>query len=158
MAKKNHYNINDSYVVYKNISNDPVDKSIYLQITNQFMKFLSSKLLSQGEINIPERLGKLSIYGKKVKVKVEDGQIKGLAPDWVKTKELWESDKEAKNKKQLVYHFNEETNGIRYKYVWSKNRVLVSNKTLYNLRMTRTNKRELSKLVKEGKEYLIVDR
>ena len=155
MAKKNHYNINDSYVVYKNISNDPVDKSIYLQITNQFMKFLSSKLLSQGEINIPERLGKLSIYGKKVKVKVEDGQIKGLAPDWVKTKELWESDKEAKNKKQLVYHFNEETNGIRYKYVWSKNRVLVSNKTLYNLRMTRTNKRELSKLVKEGKEYLI---
>ena len=156
MAKKNHYNINDSYVVYKNISNDPVDKSIYLQITNQFMKFLSFKLLSQGEINIPERLGKLSIYGKKVKVKVEDGQIKGLAPDWVKTKELWESDKEAKNKKQLVYHFNEETNGIRYKYVWSKNRVLVSNKTLYNLRMTRTNKRELSKLVKEGKEYLIV--
>ena len=155
MAKKNHYNINDSYVVYKNISNDPVDKSIYLQITNQFMKFLSSKLLSQGEINIPERLGKLSIYGKKVKVKVEDGQIKGLAPDWVKTKELWESDKEAKNKKQLVYHFNEETNGIRYKYVWSKNRVLVSNKTLYNLRMTRTNKRELSKLIKEGKEYLI---
>lgn len=156
MAKKNHYNINDSYVVYKNISNDPVDKSIYLQITNQFMKFLSSKLLSQGEINIPERLGKLSIYGKKVKVKVEDGQIKGLAPDWVKTKELWESDKEAKKNKQLVYHFNEETNGIRYKYVWSKNRVLVSNKTLYNLRMTRTNKRELSKLVKEGKEYLIV--
>ena len=157
MAKKNHYNINDSYVVYKNISNDPVDKSIYLQITNQFMKFLSSKLLSQGEINIPERLGKLSIYGKKVKVKVEDGQIKGLAPDWVKTKELWESDKEAKNKKQLVYHFNEETNGIRYKYVWSKNRVLVSNKTLYNLRMTRSNKRELSKLVREGKEYLIKD-
>ena len=155
MAKKNHYNINDSYVVYKNISNDPVDKSIYLQITNQFMKFLSSKLLSQGEINIPERLGKLSIYGKKVKVKVEDGQIKGLAPDWVKTKELWESDKEAKNKKQLVYHFNEETNGIRYKFAWSKNRVLVSNKTLYNLRMTRSNKRELSKLVREGKEYLI---
>ena len=156
MAKKNHYNINDSYVVYKNISNDPVDKSIYLQSTNQFMKFLSSKLLSQGEINIPERLGKLSIYGKKVKVKVEDGQIKGLAPDWVKTKELWESDKEAKNKKQLVYHFNEETNGIRYKFFWSKNRVLVSNKTLYNLRMTRSNKRELSKLVREGKEYLIV--
>ena len=156
MAKKNHYNINDSYVVYKNISNDPVDKSIYLQITNQFMKFLSSKLLSQGEINIPERLGKLSIYGKKVKVKVEDGQIKGLAPDWVKTKQLWDSDEEAKNNKQLVYHFNEETNGIRYKYVWSKNRVLVSNKTLYNLRMTRSNKRELSKLVREGKEYLIV--
>ena len=155
MAKKNHYNINDSYIVYKNMSVNPINISQYVQIINHFMKFLSSKLLSQGEINIPERLGKLSIYGKKVKVKVEDGQIKGLAPDWVKTKELWESDKEAKNKKQLVYHFNEETNGIRYKFAWSKNRVLVSNKTLYNLRMTRSNKRELSKLVREGKEYLI---
>ena len=157
MAKKNHYNINDSYVVYKNISANPINISEYVQIINQFMKFLILKLLSTGEIILPERLGRLSIYGKKVKVKVEDGQIKGLAPDWVKTKELWESDKEAKNKKQLVYHFNEETNGIRYKFAWSKNRVLVSNKTLYNLRMTRSNKRELSKLVREGKEYLIKD-
>ena len=152
---KKFYNTRDSYIVYKNMSVNPINISQYVQIINHFMKFLSSKLLSTGEITIPERLGKLSIYGKKVKVKVEDGQIKGLAPDWVKTKELWESDKEAKENKQLVYHFNEETNGIRYKYVWSKNRVLVSNKTLYNLRMTRTNKRELSKLVKEGKEYLI---
>ena len=88
---------------------------------------------------------------------IEDGEIKGLAPDWVKTKQLWDSDTEAKENKQLVYHFNEETNGIRYKFSWSKNRVLVSNKTLYNLRMTRSNKRELSKLVREGKEYLIKD-
>ena len=115
------------------------------------------KLLSTGEIILPERLGKLSIFGKKVNVRIEDGEIKGLAPDWVKTKQLWDSDEEAKNNKQLVYHFNEETNGIRYKFFWSKNRVLVSNKTLYNLRMTRSNKRELSRLVREGKEYLIKD-
>ena len=120
------------------------------------MKFLILKLLSTGEIILPERLGRLSIFGKKVNVRIENGEIKGLAPDWVKTKQLWDSDEEAKNNKQLVYHFNEETNGIRYKFSWSKNRVLVSNKTLYNLRMTRSNKRELSKLVREGKEYLIV--
>ena len=153
---KNFYNTRDSYVVYKNMSDNPINISEYVQIINQFMKFLILKLLSTGEIILPERLGRLSIFGKKVNVRIEDGEIKGLAPDWVKTKQLWDSDEEAKNNKQLVYHFNEETNGIRYKYVWSKNRVLVSNKTLYNLRMTRTNKRELSKLVKEGKEYLIV--
>ena len=152
---KKFYNTRDSYVVYKNMSVNPINISQYVQIINHFMKFLSSKLLSTGEINIPERLGKLSIFGKKVNVRIEDGEIKGLAPDWVKTKQLWESDEEAKNNKQLVYHFNEETNGIRYKFSWSKNRVLVSNKTLYNLRMTRTNKRALSNLVKEGKEYLI---
>lgn len=154
---KKFYNTRDSYVVYKNMSVNPINISQYVQIINHFMKFLSSKLLSTGEINIPERLGKLSIFGKKVNVRIEDGEIKGLAPDWVKTKQLWESDEEAKNNKQLVYHFNEETNGIRYKFSWSKNRVLVSNKTLYNLRMTRSNKRELSRLVREGKEYLIKD-
>ncbi len=152
---KKFYNTRDSYVVYKNMSDNPINISEYVQIINQFMKFLSSKLLSTGEIILPERLGRLSIFGKKVNVRIEDGEIKGLAPDWVKTKQLWDSDEEAKNNKQLVYHFNEETNGIRYKFAWSKNRVLVSNKTLYNLRMTRTNKRALSNLVKEGKEYLI---
>ena len=154
---KKFYNTRDSYVVYKNMSVNPINISQYVQIINHFMKFLSSKLLSTGEINIPERLGKLSIFGKKVNVRIEDGEIKGLAPDWVKTKQLWESDEEAKNNKQLVYHFNEETNGIRYKLKKKKNRVLVSNKTLYNLRMTRSNKRELSRLVREGKEYLIKD-
>lgn len=154
---KKFYNTRDSYVVYKNMSDNPINISEYVQIINQFMKFLILKLLSTGEITIPERLGKLSIFGKKVNIRIENGEIKGLAPDWVKTKELWDSDPIAKQNKQLVYHFNEETNGIRYKFAWSKNRVLVSNKTLYNLRMTRSNKRELSKLVREGKEYLIKD-
>ena len=154
---KKFYNTRDSYVVYKNMSDNPINISEYVQIINQFMKFLILKLLSTGEIILPERLGRLSIFGKKVNVRIEDGEIKGLAPDWVKTKELWDSDPIAKQNKQLVYHFNEETNGIRYKFAWSKNRVLVSNKTLYNLRMTRSNKRELSKLVREGKEYLVKD-
>ena len=154
---RNFYNTRDSYILYKSISKDPLEVSKYVEITNLFMKFLSNKLLEKGSIIIPERLGNLSIIGKKIKVRIEEGKIKGLAPDWVKTKELWEEDSQAKLEKQLVYHFNENTNGIRYKYSWSKNRVLVTNKTLYNLKMTRENKRNLSKLVTEGKEYLIKD-
>ena len=153
---RNFYNTRDSYILYKSISKEPLEVSRYIEITNLFMKFLSNKLLEKGSIIIPERLGNLSIIGKKIKVRTEEGKIKGLAPDWVKTKELWEEDSQAKLEKQLVYHFNENTNGIRYKYSWSKNRVLVTNKTLYNLKMTRENKRALSKLVTEGKEYLIV--
>ena len=153
---KGFYNSRDSYIVYKNLSDNPINISQYVQIVNQFMKFLINRLFEKGQISLPEKLGNLQIVGKKVKVKIEDGQIKGLAPDWVKTKELWENDPEAKQNKQLVYHFNEQTNGVRYRFFWSKNRVLVSNKTLYNLKMTRANKRELSKLIREGKEYLIV--
>lgn len=150
-----HLNIRSSYSIYSSLSNNPEDVNTYMDVVKGYMKFLSSKLHEVGEISIPEKLGTVQIVGKKAKVTIENGEIKGLAPDWVKTKELWNSDSVAKNNKQLVYHFNEETNGIRYKFFWSKNRVLVSNKTLYNLRMTRTNKRRLSSLVKEGKEYLI---
>jgi hypothetical protein len=152
---KGFYNSRDSYVVYKSMSDNPINISQYVQIINQFMKFIINRLFEKGQIFLPEKLGTLQVIGKKVKVKIEDGQIKGLAPDWVKTKELWESDDEAKKNKQLVYHFNEQTNGVRYRFFWSKNRVLVLNKTLYNLKMTRTNKRTLSQLVKGGKEYLI---
>lgn len=154
---KNFYNSRDSYIIYKNTteSSEPIDISTYLKIVNSYMKFLIRKLFEKGEINIPERLGTLSIVGKKVKVRIEDGEIKGLAPDWAKTKELWDEDSVAKENKQLAYHFNEETNGVRYRFFWSKNRVLVTNKTLYTLKMTRTNKRELASLVRQGKEYLI---
>lgn len=150
-----HLNIRSSYSIYSSLSNNPEDVNTFMEVVKGYMKFLSSKLHEVGEISIPEKLGTVQIVGKKAKVTIENGEIKGLAPDWASTKALWDSDEEAKNNKQLVYHFNEETNGVRYRFFWSKSRVLVANKTLYNLRMTRTNKRTLSSNIKAGKEYLI---
>lgn len=150
------YNVRDSYKLYKAERENPVDIKIYVSIVSGFVKFLIRKLFQRGEIALPERMGIISILGKKSKITIEEGQIKGLAPDWKSTNELWERDEEAKANKQLVFHFNEETNGIRYRFFWSKNRMMVSNKTLYKLVMTRTNKRELAKLIKEGKEYQII--
>jgi len=150
-----HYNLRDTYKIYQANSENPIDVKQYLSIVKGFMKFLINKLFERGEIIIPERLGSLHIQGKKSKIVLDGDSIKGLAPDWAKTKELWDSDTEAKEKKQLVYHFNEETNGIRYKFFWSKRRVLLPNKTLFNLRMTRTNKRALKDRIRSGKEYLI---
>ena len=147
---KSYYNLRDSYRVYKKISKKPIDTIKYLKVVNLFMKFLISTLLETGEIVLPERLGRLEIGGKKIKVRVEEGKIKGLAPDWIKTKELWNSNLEAREKKEIIYHFNEHTNGVRYSVKWSKNRVLVENKTLYDFILTRTNKRNLSKLIKNN--------
>ena len=133
----------------------PTDVNTYIAIINGFMKFFTAKLFDTGGVMLPERLGNLQIVGRKVKVKIEDGEIKGLAPDWANTKKLWKEDEEAKANKQLVYHFNEHTNYVRYRLFWSKARALVTNKTLYSLVLTRTNKRAVSKLIKAGKEYLI---
>lgn len=151
------YNLRDSYICYKTQSNleNIYDIKDYLKITQGYLKFIMDKLYHTGEILLPEKMGHLQIIGKKVKINIEEGKIKGLAPDWVKTKELWLNDEIAKNNKQLVYHFNEHSNGIRYRFFWSKRRILVPNKTLYNLTLTRTNKRTLSSMVKNNKEYLI---
>lgn len=152
---KNHLNLRDSYSTYKEQVEEPIDIKTYMYIVNGFMKFLMYRLFRVGEITLPDKLGTLSIIGKKQKIKVEEGKIKGCSPDWKSTKELWENNPEAKANKQLVYHFNEETNGVRYKFFWAKKNVAMTNKTLYTLKLARNNKRLLSRLIKEGKEYLI---
>jgi len=149
------HNLRTSYKDYKIQVEEPVDIKIYISIVNGFMKFIVTKLFHRGEVMLPERLGNIDIIGHKPTVEIIDGEIKGLAPDWAKTKQLWDNDNEAKINKTLVYHFNEDTAGVRYRFRWSKNRVMVSNKTLYSIRMCRANKRALSALVKQGKEYLI---
>ena len=157
MPKKRYFlNSSDGYKVYKKSVKRPLDKKDFVLVINEYFQFISKKLVDTGHIVLPERLGKVEIVGRKSKVTFEEGKIKGLAPDWKATKELWEEDPEAKKNKQLVYHFNENTGGIRYRYNWYKTRVIANNKYYYNLVMTRNNKKALNKKIMEGKEYLIV--
>lgn len=149
-------NIRSSHKNYKEISEDPIDISTYCKIVNDFNKFIMANVFNGNEVVLPSRLGTLSIKGKKVDIKFDEkGRLKGHAPDYQATKELWEKCPECKENKQMVFHLNEHTNGIRYKFFWSKNRVLVENKTFYNMIFTRTNKRLLSKLIKDGREYYV---
>lgn len=149
--------IKDSYSEYLKLdSKNKVCKKIYGKIAADYNKFLVNKVLQGKEVTLPERIGILSIRGKKQKVRLnEEGKLIGLAPDWVRTKELWDSSVEAKENKQIVYHLNSDTDGVRYKFFWSKMRVPIENKTLYSLRMTRENKRAVHKKIKEGYQYVI---
>ena len=146
-------NLRDSYKEYCQTTEEPVDIKTYLLITGDYNKFLVSKVLDGFEVTLPARMGTLSIIGKKQNVRFEDGKVIGLAPDWVRTKKLWEENPEAKERKQLVYHKNDHTDNTRYKFLWSKCRVLVENKTLYSLRMTRDNKRAVHAQIIQGKQY-----
>lgn len=149
-----HKNLRDSYKLYKTTSVNPTDIKMYLDIVHGYLKFLMNKVMEGEEVTLPSRFGTLSITGKKQTIRFdENGKVVGLPPDWVKTKELWDRNETAKQNKQLVYCTNEHTSNIRYKFLWSKITVLVTNKTLYALKMTRTNKRDVSNRVKNGKEY-----
>lgn len=148
-------NLIDSYRQYKKESKNPVDKKTYLLLASLYNKFLIEKVLEGEIVTLPSRLGTLSILGKKQKIRFdENGNVKGLAPDWVKTKKFWDSNPEAKKQRKLLYHTNPHTDNVRYKYFWSKKNILIENKTLYSLRITRANKRAVYRKILDGKEYV----
>jgi len=148
-------NIRDSYQKYYETATNPVDIKTYLLITGEYNKFLIKKVLEGHKITLPSRMGTLCISGKKQRMRYDEyGNIHGLAPDWVGTKKLWEENEEARKNKKLVYHINLDTDNVRYKFLWSKLQVLVENKTLYSLRMTRANKRAAHNMIKQGRQYI----
>jgi len=147
-------NLRESYKLYKKLVENPVDIKDYLLLSAEYNKFLVNKVLEGKEVTLPSRMGTLSIVGKEQTIKFDDeGKVTGLAPDWVKTKKLWEENEQARKEKKLVFHTNSHTDNVRYKYLWSKKNVLVENKTLYSLRLTRTNKRAVHQKILEGAQY-----
>lgn len=150
-------NLRESYKLYKTLVNNPIDIKDYLLLAAQYNSFLIEKVLAGKEVTLPSRMGTLSIVGRKQKIRFdEDGKVVGLAPDWVKTKELWANNPQAKKEKKLLYHTNSHTDNVRYKFLWSKKNVAVENKTLYSLRLTRDNKRAVHKKIMEGTLYKTV--
>ena len=154
---KKYYNIRDSYKEYKK-EHVPIDIKTYLDIAYSFMKFIMFKVLEGHMVVLPERLGTINVQGRKQNIRInsDTNQIIGLAPNWQATRDLWNRNAEAKKEKKMIYHTNDHTQGVRYKYRWSKKKILVENKMAYSLKFTRTMKRALAKRIKEGKEYIIV--
>jgi hypothetical protein len=152
---KTDVNIRDSYKKYKELSDDPVDIKTYIKIANGYNKFLLAKVAEGYEVTLPGRMGTLSIVGTKKKVTYDENGNPNLAINWPATKRLRDRNPEAAEQKKAVYHTNEHSDGVRYKYLWSKKRIYVENKNLYALRLTRENKRMIPKMVSQGKEYYI---
>lgn len=156
-------NLRDSYKYYKTYGeHNKVDIKTYLLIVTGFIKYIMFKVFEGYDVNLSTNnsLGMLGVRGTKVIPRLSDkGNIIGLAPDWVKTNELWNRNPEAKQKKELIFCMNEHTNGVRYRISWIKKGIKLSNNSLYSLIFTKGpsgNKRRLNKLIKEeGKEYLV---
>jgi len=139
---------------YKIAAKNPVDEKRFRAISGAFNRYLMDRVLDGDSITLPSKLGPISLQSFKPTIKIEDdGSIKGLAPDWVKTKALWDRNPTAKENKKLVYHANEHTDGERIKYRWQKMLVNVANKKYYTFKASRNNKRLASAKIKEGCQY-----
>ena len=151
--KNNFVNIDSIYKQY--VDRKFISLQDYKRICHLFIKFLIKKVFDGFKIELPFRLGYFFVMGSKTNPKIENGKIKKVAPDWAGTKKLWAEDEEAKKNKQLVYLLNEHTSGIRYRFMHSKKNSIVKHILLYRFQLTRHNKRALSKMIKEGKEFII---
>lgn len=156
--------ITDSYQYYRTVSTEagfhPRPIYEYNKIISQFMQFIVDKIIDEGvDIRLPYALGYLGIRGKKVRPSVdEEGNVKGLAPSWSKTRELWKVDPIAKENKQFVYCFNEHSDGIRYRLIWWKKKAIFINKVFYRFTFSFDNKRRIHKNIMEGAQYTLLNR
>lgn len=151
-------NTRSSYKLYRSLTDNPQDVKIYLDIANGYVDFLLAKVHEGEEVTLPAKMGTLAIIGSKRKLRfTEDGKPL-LPPNWRKTKALQSRDEQAREQKKIVYCTNEHTSGVVYKFLWSKMRMIIENKTLYCLRLTRQHKRKVNVAVTSGKEYTIKNR
>lgn len=149
-------NIRDSYLFYKSNYEAKVDVKNYILIVNGLMKFIIKKLFSAFDIILPYRLGMFCIRGRRIApIITEEGEIRGIAPNWGETRKLWKSDPKAEAAKMRVFCFNEHSNGIKYRILWLKKNAIFKNKTVYGFAVAKANRRNFSKGVREGAEYIV---
>lgn len=125
-----------SYVEY--VEDNPlyqVDYKTFRGIINDYFRYLRDELIENGkEIKLPCRLGTLSI----VKHKPKEYSGRSLRIDYA----------ESKKYNKVIYHLNDHTGGYKYRFYWNKHNMLTKNKTMYQLIMTRDNKRYLAQILK----------
>lgn len=158
----------ESYRMYKKTVPNPVDRLVYLAIIGGFLKFFMIKVFEGFSVRLGSKLGIIAVKGRKAVPMINaEGEIKGIAPNWGKTKVIWQAAADEmgldfqtyiatvprEQRPEMAYCFNEHSGGNIYTIYWYKARILVANKTYYNLTFSRGNKRQLSKLIFEGAEY-----
>lgn len=154
------YKSYDLYRFYKKKSKNPVPKSVYSKVLNEFFDNIMLDIITNNsEFVLPVRLGTLRIKSKPYEMKLdENGNLdkRSLMPDWGKTLKLWkekfgdidsEELKTIKNK-PIIYHLNEHTNKTKLSWYWDKVTCNIPHQSYYKLDITRNWDRKLAQINK----------
>jgi len=112
-------NILASYKYYREAGGGlEVNRKDFCKIVNEFNKHIMGLVFEGDTVKLPEKMGTLSVKGKQVipKYNEELDRIDNQAIDYGETKKLWARCPECEERKQVVYHLNEHTDNIRYKF------------------------------------------
>jgi hypothetical protein len=105
---KNSWGVYDYYKYYR--KNRPKDKRWALtehqfyKLFREVNKLLADELVKSHYLCVPYQMGELQYLQKKTKTYIKDGKLKTTkVVDWDATLKLWYEDKEAKDRKLLLY-------------------------------------------------------
>ena len=136
------------YKRYCNNIKEPISKKEFTDILSDINEAIIHEIIYDNyEFKLPCRIGYIRIQKKKTPYNKAK-----LKVDWKKTNKLWAEKPEAKEKKQFIYHLNENTDGYYYRFYFSKFTSNLKNKSAYSFVPTRSNQRLLSSYLKENSD------
>lgn len=155
MKGKKVLSIRTSYPQYSKDVGDMEYKE-YNELLSNFFKFLLDSLIEGKELKFPSGLGSMKISGKKLEIKFnEKGEIEKINIDWPKTKKLWKECEECKKNNKKIYLLNEHSDGIRYRFLWSKHKAIFRTKRCYVFKAAKSARKKLFTSIINGGQYEI---
>jgi len=146
----------DFYNFYLGSNNDRyiLELSTYREVIKKFNLYFESRILKGDYIRLPFGLGALLIVGRKNVPKIdENGNVRGLCPNYGATYKLWSENPQAKAEGKKIYFENNHSDGYTYKLIWNKQAKSFRNAYLYTLRTGRLTRKKIYEAIVEGAEY-----
>lgn len=116
-----------------------IEYPLFRKVLEDYFEYLRDSVIEEGRImTLPGRFGNIS-------VRKYEGNISNIQYDYASSKLYGKP----------IWHFNDHTDGFRYKYYWNKSDLIVKNCTKYQMIFTRANKRRLAKILKSNERDYI---
>jgi hypothetical protein len=166
VLKQHEHKIQDSYGSYSlNAKKKLIKRTDYSKVVQKVFLEIINKMTETGyNFIMPFALGSIYIQKRRIKIDTSKDEhhfrhsIRRHPVNRLATKKLWETNPEAKARKQLVRFTNEHTEGYYFKYKWTKTRA-VKGITMWKFSPSIVvAKKKLGKVIKSGKninEYYI---
>lgn len=146
---KSDYGIKDYYKFYKKKYNK--ENTNYTKIITEFNKALIELILNEGLVYQLPYIGmEIMIRKEKRNIRIKDGKVYNPNPiDFKATKELWEKDEEAKQKRLKIRHNNYHTSGYVFRIYLKKFKSRIKNRSFYKIKANREFTRGIAKRIND---------
>lgn len=151
---KSDYGLKDYYKFYCQTTDNPVSKAKYNKVISEInLKIIDSILNNSLEYKPTHLQFTFAIRKSKREVQIKEGKLINTNPiDWKSTNELWQDDKEARDKKLLIRFQNNHTSKYIFRIKALKTGQKFVNKQYYRFKACRSFQRGLAKRIMDTKK------